>query len=62
MLALEGVKDRLPGFKLLSECYGVGTEHEKDLRKKMLLAHLAFINLAIEMIDYYIGPGCCKSN
>ncbi|KAF1816128.1 hypothetical protein P152DRAFT_454367 [Eremomyces bilateralis CBS 781.70] len=54
---LTGIKDRLPGIKILAECCGMGTEYEMDLKLKMQLAHWAFTDLAIEMVGYYIDRG-----
>ncbi|EXJ83922.1 hypothetical protein A1O1_07551 [Capronia coronata CBS 617.96] len=54
--ALEGVKDRLPGFKMYEYIYRAETELETDLRKKILFAYLAFIDLSIEITKYYFRP------
>lgn len=54
--ALESISDRLSGFKILNACFHFESDHEKKLRRKILLAHLAFIDLALEMTKYYILP------
>lgn len=60
--ALEGVKDRLPGFQMYEYIYKADNDLEKDLRKKILLAYLEFIDLSIEITRYYLRPGICKSS
>lgn len=54
--ALEGVKDRLPALAMYQEIYGYDNEIETDLQKRILLAYLAFMDLAIEIVEYYAGP------
>ncbi|KAI8957894.1 hypothetical protein F5Y11DRAFT_63345 [Daldinia sp. FL1419] len=55
--ALEGIRDRLPGFEMLNQCYNNDTKLEKGLRRRILLAHLSFIELAIEITRYYFRRG-----
>lgn len=58
--ALEGVKDRLPALRMFQEIYGYENQIEADLQKQILFAYLAFINLSMEIINYYIQPGLRK--
>ncbi|KAE9395162.1 hypothetical protein BT96DRAFT_942603 [Gymnopus androsaceus JB14] len=55
--AIEGVKDRLPGFKMYQAIYADNTELEIDLRKKILFAYLAFIEMSMAIIKYYFQAG-----
>ncbi|OTB07950.1 hypothetical protein M426DRAFT_317453 [Hypoxylon sp. CI-4A] len=55
--ALKEIQDRFPGFEILEKCYNADTGHENDLRKKILLAHLAFVELAVNITEYYLRHG-----
>ncbi|KAJ2974150.1 hypothetical protein NUW58_g8750 [Xylaria curta] len=52
--ALRGVQDRLPDFEILRQSYHTNSKYERDLQKQMLLAYLAFTELAIDISQYYI--------
>ncbi|KAI1779541.1 hypothetical protein F4818DRAFT_399655 [Hypoxylon cercidicola] len=54
--AFESISDRLSGLKILSTCFNFDGDHERKLRRRILLAHLAFIDLAMEITKYYILP------
>lgn len=55
--AIEGVKDRLPGFKMYEAIYADNTELEIDLRKKILFAYLKFIDMSMVISRYYLETG-----
>ncbi|KAI1478890.1 hypothetical protein F4774DRAFT_384483 [Daldinia eschscholtzii] len=56
--ALEGIRDRLPGFEMLRQCYtGNDTTLESGLRRNILLAHLSFIELTMEVTNHYLHRG-----
>jgi hypothetical protein len=42
---------------MLEQCYDGPNELEAELRKRILLAHLAFIELAVEITKYYFYRG-----
>jgi hypothetical protein len=60
--AIAGIKDRLPGFRVYQEIYDEDNELQTDLRKKILLAYMGFIDLAIEITFYYMRGGLSTSN
>ncbi|KAJ3799034.1 hypothetical protein GGU11DRAFT_722323 [Lentinula aff. detonsa] len=55
--AIEGIKDRLPGLKMYQAIYTGNNELETDLQKKILFAYLAFVDLSMDIIKYFIQPG-----
>ncbi|KAJ3984380.1 hypothetical protein F5890DRAFT_1517579 [Lentinula detonsa] len=55
--AIEGIKDRLPGLKMYQAIYTGNNELETDLQKKILFAYLAFVDLSMDIMKYFIQPG-----
>ncbi|KAJ8132584.1 hypothetical protein O1611_g1039 [Lasiodiplodia mahajangana] len=55
--ALCGVQDRLPDFEIMRQSYHTNSKYERDLRRQMLLAYVAFTELAIDIAQYYIQHG-----
>ncbi len=55
--AMAGVKDRLPGFQLYQDIYSRANEHEQRLRKKIMLAYVGVLELAIEAAQHYMKSG-----
>lgn len=56
------MKDRLLGFKMYRKIYSGETELEMDLNKKITSAYIAFIELTMEIIKYYLKCCCRKPN
>ncbi|KAJ2901776.1 hypothetical protein MKZ38_001396 [Zalerion maritima] len=55
--ALEGIKDRLPGFRMYAEIYSKNHGLEVDLRKKIVQAYIAFMELCVAITRYYLQTG-----
>ncbi|KAJ3847563.1 hypothetical protein EV368DRAFT_69004 [Lentinula lateritia] len=55
--AIEGIRDRLPGLKMYQAIYRENNQLELDLQKKILFAYLAFIELSMEITQYFTQPG-----
>ncbi|KAI1500935.1 hypothetical protein F5X99DRAFT_384417 [Biscogniauxia marginata] len=54
---IEGVKDRLPGYRMYNEIYNEESEMQRDLRKKIIFAYMAFIDMNMEISKYYLQTG-----
>lgn len=57
LLVIENVTARLPEFKVFEACYGSKSDLGKDLSRKILLAHMAFIDFAVDAATYFTQPG-----
>ncbi|ORY63321.1 uncharacterized protein BCR38DRAFT_475297 [Pseudomassariella vexata] len=55
--AIEEVKDRLPGFRMYQEIYSEEADMNRDLRKKIVFAYMAFVELSMSITKYYLQPG-----
>jgi hypothetical protein len=59
--ALEGLADRVADLKIVSDCQDTEIRRKKDLDKKLFMAHLAFIDLAVDMTEYHLWSAYRKS-
>ncbi|KAK9780208.1 putative Fungal STAND N-terminal Goodbye domain-containing protein [Seiridium cardinale] len=51
--AITGIKDRLPGFQMYQKIY----QNDSDLKKKMILSYVLFIDLSISITKYCYQSG-----
>ncbi|KXJ90852.1 hypothetical protein Micbo1qcDRAFT_234134 [Microdochium bolleyi] len=49
---IDGIKERLPGYKMYQEIYNEDTELQRDLRKRTVLAYMGFVELCMEISRY----------
>ncbi|KAJ3768155.1 hypothetical protein FB446DRAFT_752584 [Lentinula raphanica] len=55
--AIEGIKDRLPGLKMYQVIYTGSHELETDLQKKVLFVYIAFVDMSMDIVKYFLQPG-----
>ncbi|KAJ3710179.1 hypothetical protein C8R42DRAFT_597419, partial [Lentinula raphanica] len=55
--AIEGIKDRLPGLKMYQAIYTGNHELETDLQKKILFVYIAFVDMSMDIVKYFLQPG-----
>lgn len=56
-VAMAGILDRLPSFRMLEEIYNDSDAHQKRLRRKVAMAYSGITEFAIAAAKYYLQPG-----